>query len=261
MRSASGARLCAEAERACGARHGRGRAGTRGSRAEAEQMLADSRGESAANAERRSGGGRARTRAGSSAQAAPGLLAKAAGGGEPAHRGGARADRAAARRRRRGLDPAALDRRGASQGGRAKARADAREIVSEAHAWRARSCARARAVAQPARALGLPAQQRRAPDPRRAPGPRGHDRPPGSGRPGAPAREDDLRLLGRRGRTTTRETTSTSRSSFRRGEAPCALQTSTDGRRRGGTMTCLGAIAQLGERRHGMAEVEGSSPL
>jgi hypothetical protein len=25
-------------------------------------------------------------------------------------------------------------------------------------------------------------------------------------------------------------------------------------------MTCLGAIAQLGERRHGMAEVEGSSP-
>jgi hypothetical protein len=29
---------------------------------------------------------------------------------------------------------------------------------------------------------------------------------------------------------------------------------------RGDTITHLGAIAQLGERRHGMAEVEGSSP-
>ena len=55
---------------------------------------------------------------------------------------------------------------------------------------RARGAARGnRALAQPARAVGLAAQQRRAPPPRRAPRPRRHDRTPGPGRDRAPAAE------------------------------------------------------------------------
>ena len=102
---------------------------------------------------------------------------------------------------------------------RAKARADAREIVSEAHVVAREVLREGTELSRNLRELSVSLHnnaERLIRDVRLAHG--GLTARLDQAGPGSPRREDDLRLLGRRGRGMTRETTSTCRSSSRRGE-------------------------------------------